>query len=304
MADQRGLEVQKILGKAVLDEREPWPKEMKIWPSDLGVALGPEFGGCPVEFYHKCRDAPRKPINPGQALMFSQGDYLEDQVVGLMRKYLPQHGWVVRSTQARHKEFGISGRSDVVIEEVSTGYTIVVDVKTKRGAAFQYLNEPKESNVLQVQFYVAEADADAGMLVYVDREGQNFMRVFMVERADERPEKAVEVLTEIRDADEPPPTLDLTISRRKNQGADSVYLKTPWQMNWCSLKTCVCKAALPKSPPGGIVAKVSNDGLVTATKGNDAWLPTVLALLRQQYPDEDLYAEGNLFEEEKADAGS
>lgn len=293
------VDIPEVLAQALFDQYESWDKDMKIWPSDLGIALGPEFGGCPVQFYHKCRNAPQKHPSPGQILMYKMGDLAEEYLIDLLRKYLPRHGWVVVGAQERCVANGISGRSDVRIQHVATGHTVVIDVKTKRGNAFQYLNEPKEGNVLQVQQYLMDEEnpADEGGLLYADREGQNFVRYFDVPREDERPAKAVSILESIRDADEPPPPVSLKINRRKNKGPDSIYLNKPWQMSWCNLKECRCLAALPKSPPDGIVAKVANDGLVTATEGNEQWLPQVLSLLREEYPDEEFSVDGDLYDE-------
>ena len=291
------LDLEKILADALAEEYESWDKEMRIWPSDLGIALGPELDGCPVEFWMRCRDEPRKKVSPGQMLMFKMGDLMEEYLVGLLERHAEAHGWRVISSQESREAFGIRGRSDVTLEHIVTGVRIVVDIKTKRGNAFRYLNEPKPGNVLQVQHYVAAADAVGGVLLYADREGQNFVRQFDVPREDERPEKAVEALTELRDNPIPPDFVPLRLKRRRNKGADSVYIETPWQMEWCSLKTCACREALPKAPPSGIAAKVGNDGLVTHTEGNEAWLRTVVRLLRAEYPDEKFHVDGDLFPE-------
>lgn len=295
--EDHALDVEAILTDALTQESESWAKDMKIWPSDLGLALGPEHDGCPVSFWHDCRNAERKPIPPGVMLMFRIGDLVEQYLIELLEKYGPAHGWEVVSSQERAEAFGISGRSDVILRHIESGYTVVVDVKSKRGNAFQYLNDPKPGNVLQVQHYIAGHDADAGGLLYADREGQNFVKFFDIPRQDERPEKAVQVLEEIRDADAPPPTIPLRLARRKNKGADSLYLNVPWQITWCKLKDCACAKALPGSVPDKIVAKVGNDGTVTPEKGYEKWFPLVLKLLREEYPDETFLVDGELFDD-------
>lgn len=305
MADARvppDLSLEQVLAEAILADRQSWPKAMKIWPSDLGVALGPEHDGCQAAFWHRCRDAEQKEISPGQLLMFKVGDLIHEYMVEMLRKHLPAHGWEVVDDEGRAEAFGISGRFDVKIRHIETGWTRVVDFKTKRGNAFQYLNEPKPGNVIQDQFYIAAEDADDGSLLYIDREGQNFVREFLVERADHRPATAVKVLEEIRDAEEPPPPVELTLKRVRNKGPDSIYLNVPWQITWCSLKHCPCAAALPGSVPDKIVAKVSNDGMVTPQEGYEKWLGLVLDMLVAQFPGEKFYVDGTLFQEEVSDA--
>lgn len=302
------MDLAAVLDKALLDEYEQWPKAMKIWPSDLGVALGHEHDGCQRAFYDKCRDAPRRDRTPGEVLMFKMGDLAETYLIGLLTKHLPAHGWRVVGTQTRCESFGISGRLDVEIQrdyalkprgrhpdgttdDVADGYKVVVDVKTKRGAAFSFLNEAKPGNELQVQCYLPARNADEGGLLYADREGQNGFRYFQIPREDHRPKKAVEILTAIRDSPTPPPTVGLKLKRVENKGDDSVYLNVPWQITWCDLKKCACKQALPKGTvPEKIVAKIkkpeSGPRVVTFTDDGKGWEEITLNLLRAAFPHE------------------
>jgi hypothetical protein len=174
----------------------------------------------------------------------------------------------------------------------------VVDIKTKRGGAFSYLNEAKPGNILQVQAYMKGENADFGSVLYVDREGQNFMREFDVPRADNRPEEAVRRLVSIRDNPIPPAPVGLRIVRNTNKGPDSFRVELPWQIGWCDLVTCACKKALPcKSIPKGIVGKLHPATAdlrepevprfeVHLTEEGEAVRSIVLDLLEKAYPDE------------------
>jgi len=271
------------------------PQKPRIRPSALGLALGPEHDGCQLSWWEQVHGAPVKEPSNGELLMFRQGDNLHEDLVILLMPSLMIEGWEIEGVEEEARFYGVTGTYDLKIRHRETGTTVVIDFKTKRGNAFRYLDEPKSGDVLQVQFYVAAEIADYGVLLYVDREGQNFVRQFEVERDDERVCTAIDTMRSIWESDEPPEPVGLKLSRRQNKGADSVYLKLPWQIEWCRLETCSCLASLPKTPPSGIVAKVKNDGLVIPTKGNEGWMPIVLRLLREEYPDEDLYVDQELF---------
>lgn len=274
------------LSSALKRRRQSWPKAMKIWPSDLGDALGPDYGGgCQLAYWHKCRDAETKDLSYGQLLMFMAGDAMHELVVDLLRDELPLQGWRVVAWEERTRKFGISGRLDIEIEHIESGARRVIDVKSKRGGAFRYLNEPKPGDVLQVQFYEAARESDGGDLLYVDREGQNGAVHFPVERNDARPEHAVQVLEEIRDSEEPPPPMTPTLARRKNKGPDSLYLNLPWQVEWCNLKKCPCAESCGKVPDG-IVAKVQADGELTFTKEGEPHRELIEALFEEMFADE------------------
>lgn len=295
--DTPPINLESVMEAAVRDKHESWPKNMRIWPSDLGVALGPEHDGCQREFWGKCRDLPRKELTVGSLLRFLIGDAIHEFVVEVLSDHLPSFGWRVIGYEERVEKFGISGRYDILIEHPESGVRLVIDVKTKRGGAFSYLDEAKPGDVLQVQQYIAATDAAGGILLYVDREGANFVREFKVERNDRRPEKAVETLTCIRDSDNLPPAVQLGISRRENKGPDSVYLKEPWQLSWCNLKECLCSKEFPRRVPDGIVAKLHTRDEETSevrfTDAGEGWEDVILDLLRSEYPNEDFFTVGS-----------
>ena len=286
------LDLERALGEHILESRKGWEKDGRIYASDLGLALGPDFAGCQVAFWHKCRNAPVKETNAGRHLMTQAGDLLHDWVGDAMKMALPMQGWRVVCLEERvtlsHDGEDIGSRLDILIEHMETGWRTVIDIKTKRGAAFGFLNEVKPADELQVQAYIKAKNADDGYVLYVDREGQNFVRAFHVERADERPEKAIEILKQIRDSETPPPCLKLGISVTENKGADSVYLKKPWQIEWCDLKVCACAAAFPHSDvPTKVVAKLhpaadTNLIEVRFTDAGEGWEEVIVDLLNEE----------------------
>lgn len=284
------VDLEKILTDEMLANRQSWDKDGKIYATDLGVALGPEHSGCPRAFWEKCHNAPRREPSAGEMLMWRMGELVEEEIIRLLKTALPKVGWELVGTQERVRQYGVSGRLDVRIRHVETGAIRIVDVKTKRGQAFGFLNEAKPDNVLQVQYYMDGTDAVGGDLLYVDREGQNFVRQFEVERNDARPRKAAEILESIRDNETPPAPCKAMLSRTVNKGPDSLYLKNPWQVEWCDLKKCPCRAAIGKVP-SGIAGKVSKKGGVKMSEGCEEFADTVLTTLRANYPDEDFFLE-------------
>lgn len=288
--DAPGIDLAEVLEAALLADYNTWDKNGKIYATDLGVALGPEHAGCSRAFYEKCRNAPRKKPTVGNILMFKVGDLVHEYMTKLLTAALPQYGWRVVAVEERTQAFGVSGRLDMEIEHIETGARIVVDFKTKRGAAFGFLNEAKPENVLQVQFYEAVRNAIGGILLYIDREGQNFVRQFEVPRSDRRPEEAARRLTAIRDSLDPPDPLAPRLKRVVNKGPDSLYLNLPWQVEWCDLKDCPCRKNCGPVP-SGICAKISKKGVVTMSEGAEQFAAQVMELLQRDYPDEDFYLE-------------
>jgi len=290
------LNLEECLEQFLMETRGGWDKNGKIYASDLGLALGPEHAGCQTAFWYKCRNAPTKDVNAGRLLLLQAGDLIHDWMGMALSRAVPAQGWRVISIEDRvyldHDDESIGSRLDVMIQHVETGWKTVIDVKTKRGNAFGYLDEVKPGDELQVQGYIKAADADDGWVLYVDREGQNFCRAFHVEREDHRPETAISILKEIRDADEPPPTLNLGIKITENKGPDSVSLKVPWQITWCDLKSCACANAFPyPNVPTKVLGKLhpskedENNVEVRLNELGVEWAEQIVTLLGVDYPD-------------------
>jgi len=287
-----------ILADAYLEARNQWPKKMKIFPSDLGGE------GCPVAFWRNCRDYPKKTPAPGELLMWAQGSNLEDEVGLKLALALAKTGeYLIVTPPAGEKQHrmefgGRRGKLDFLLRNTETGGYIVLEVKSKRGGAFSYLNEIAHNNLIQTRFYIAavcekyDTDDCSGIVIYVDREGQNFVRPFDVRRDDQSVLDSIEELETLRDGPEPPP-MEAVLLRRENKGPDSLVLKLPWQVGWCSQQECVCKSHIGSIPDGDIVCKQRDDGELIpinfkkgdtkaenrANKLFDMWSPVVAELL-------------------------
>lgn len=285
------LDLAAVMTEALRADAVPLQKQRErpslIRPSALGLALGPDHDGCVRALWEISRGATQREDTPGELLMFKAGNLLHDEMDRMLRGYLEGHGWRVLGTEMRVSAFGIEGDFDLLAEHIETGWRRVYDWKTKRGNAFSYLTEAKPGNVLQVQFYIAAADADDGVLGYIDREGQNFLRDFAVPRNDERPKTAVAVLEEVLASDTPPPCVTPSVAIRENKGADAVYINEPWQVSWCRLNECVCKKTLG-TIPSGIAGRVSNPDAgrirtVSVESGCEKFRPAIVKAARVKY---------------------
>ena len=221
--------------------------EKKLHVSDLAVSLeNPEDRKCPRQLWLRIHGAKKQELSAGKMLMFDNGQRLHDRVVELLRKGLPE-GWNVEGAEesvSQQLPEGLTGRYDCLLSGPKNTL-LVVDFKTLRGRAFSYLDKPKPSHELQVRTYAYALNASAGMILYIDREGQNYAKQFIIPRNDEQVKKAIEIAKSIVEGNIPPklkPSLDI----RENKGPNSVKLKEPWQCSYCEYRDVSCNGAVPR----------------------------------------------------------
>lgn len=247
--------------------RESRPRNGRIYVSDSSVTTA--GGSCKLAYWREHKGERKKKPTPGESLMFKAGHIMHDWIAEALRRELPWQQWRVIGVE-QYVDLGpeVSGRYDLMLRSAKTGHRVIVDIKTKRGNAFSFIDKEgaKEADVLQVQMYLLGApEADAGMVVYVDREGQNFGRPFAVQRDDDAARNAIAILRQLRDQDEPPDIVELDFWVKTNKGDDSIYLKAPWQTRWCNMEVCACASALRNRDPA--VAKFF-DASEKAKSGN------------------------------------
>lgn len=229
------------------------PRKKKLYASDMGSEA------CKLELWRKLRGYPQQAQTPGTTLMFQQGENLEEQVADIIAEALEATGvWTLVDRQTSVEYRGITGKLDILIRHRISGMLIVIEVKSKRGNAFQYLTEPKTNNLYQTLFYVEATSADAGILVYVDREGSNFMKPFDVLPNKKALDKVIDEALLILEDETEPDCLTARVTRNQNKGPDSLSIVYPWQVTWCRDKECPCKRAIGNLPTG-IVAKAKKD---------------------------------------------
>jgi hypothetical protein len=226
------------------------------------------------------------PKKPGQQWMLTQGNRIHDMLQDLFTKGAKEVvGMEVVGIETpvailSDDMHNWTGHYDLKVRLHNPGHEsreFIIDFKTVRGGAFRYLHEPKPANVLQVQGYLMADDCDRGMLVYVDREGQNFMRAFPVHRDDQSVLEAMRTIEAALSAAAPPPPVPIKVDVKptKTKG-DSIYVKEPWQTAYCDLgEGCHCKARFPGVFPSGIAAR-RQSGTVRIEPGVDSRWATLI----------------------------
>ena len=263
-----------VIDKGLRNQKDNW-EENKIHISDLAVSL--KDNKCPRQLWLRLKGAEKQQLTLGQMLMFDHGNRIHERLVDLIKHNLP-NSWEVAGVEQKVELDGITGRYDL---KLTGPKEIIVDFKTLRGRAFQYMEGPKEAHVLQVQSYMMATNIDNGLILYVDREGQNQAVQFEVERNDEAVKNAIEFTKSIANSNVPPKILKPKLNIKKNKGPDSVYLNQPWQCDYCEYQDVSCPGALkPEYRNLGIVAKLADS--LKMTKGNEALEEIVKNLLESE----------------------
>lgn len=202
--------------------------------SDLGTVID----GCPRQLWLRLNGAKSRTLRLGELLMFDAGQRIHDRMV----EALQLGGCSVIDSELETGYMGLTGRYDAKLD--IHGHITIADFKTMRGAAFKHLPGPKPSHVAQVRGYLAAEDADAGLIIYIDREGQNGIRVFDVSRDDEEVDSMVMKLKAIQ-GDERPPVLKPLLDLIERKNFKTVYVRQPWNCDYCRYIDVSCLGALP-----------------------------------------------------------
>lgn len=218
--------------------------------TDLAVTIGE---GCPRQLWLRLRGADKKSLTAGQMLMFWHGKRIHEDLTELLKAGLPRE-WEIIGVEVPMEFDGITGTADALIINRDTGEKLVIDYKTIRGRGFYFLPEDiaKPAHELQVQSYIYGLDkstgfsADGGLVLYVDREGQNSFQQRYVPRNDEVVKEAITEAWLIRDAKEPPPILEPIVFEGKPTKTKGVpvTIKQPWMCDYCSYQDVTCHGAL------------------------------------------------------------
>ena len=257
-------------------QKDDWD-ESKLHISDLAVAIGEK---CPRQLWLRLKGAEKKELSAGQLLMFDHGNRIHERLVEIIRQNL-NNGWQIQAVEKQVELNGVTGKYDTRLWNSTEGWEIIVDFKSIRGRAFSWLEEAKPAHVLQVQAYIMAADADGGLVFYVDREGQNQCKQFYVQRNDANVMGAISDTLAIASGHDPG-ILEPKLVIGKNKGPDSVKLEMPWQCQYCDYCGPSCPGALPpKMRELGIVGHISEEGFIPKTKDKEV-IAVVETLLEMQ----------------------
>lgn len=261
-AYKRGLELVKT-GKRHLNiyyVNETERNDTVLHISDLGYA----YDLCPRQLWLKLNSAERREKHYGEDIMFMRGDIIHIETAKILQYGLDDY-WTIKGIEVpvvlRICSYPIVGRTDMILRG-QKGEKIIVDFKTSRGGNFKYLDAegPGEEKKAQVRGYIGATAADYGILFFIDREGQNGIRQFYVERDNDRLRDDFAKIKKIKEKE--PEVLKPRLNVKINKGDNSIYLNHPWQCDYCDYLDVSCPGALPKEYRDikGIVAKEDKEG--------------------------------------------
>lgn len=257
-----------VLERGLRSEDDTWRKDV-VHVSDVArYGLPPEEDpGCALELWNRLRGAPRRPFTAGELLMFDRGHSLHERASELLLAGgIEKEGWHLRYRELSILQEAAAGRLGVVPDPLKDGTldielhggpagdaVLIYDYKTVRGNAFKYLPSqgPYGSHKAQVRVYAMARDADAGGILYLDREGQNFGYQAPVERDDDAVLAAAARTKAIAEATEPPPRLKPRLELKELKTQTSVYVREPHQCGRCVFRDFAC--------PGAMTAKARED---------------------------------------------
>jgi len=262
------------LEKALASKGDDWGK-LALHVTDLAVAIEGEDGKCKRQLWLRLNGAAEQPATLGKQLMFDHSHGIHERIVPMLKEGLKGTGWVLEHVELSLKGLlpeGVdSGRVDTVLRGPNHE-VIILDFKSVRGNAWQYLEQPKPAHVLQVQTYAEAYGADGAMILYIDREGQNGVKAFTVERDDEKVFHAVQVAAAIKSDVIGPERCKPVVKIRTNKGPDAVYLESGWRCDYCEFRDVSCEGSLlPHLRDLGVVAKRAADGSLTSNGNSEAF---------------------------------
>ena len=220
--------------------------------TDLAVTIGE---GCPRQLWLKLKGADKKQLSAGMLLMFWHGKRIHEDLTELIKNGLPAE-WEMSGVEVPMWHDEIAGTADCLLVNQNTGDGLVVDYKTMRGRGFYFLNdEPKPAHKLQVQTYIyilekmLKFSADGGLVLYVDREGQNAFQQFPVKRDDNAVKEAIIEAKLIRDMPKAPDILNPVAKQGKATKTKGIPITVamPWMCEYCDYINVSCPGALPYS---------------------------------------------------------
>lgn len=159
------IDVVKRVYKAIVD---PTMKEtrssMAMYPSSASVvANGVPHGSCLREGYYRWMQCVRdnRPADADMVLTAMQGEAQHIMLVGFLKSMVVDTQLVVLSAEQRFYDSDrlISGRSDIVLQDVSTGEMVGCDIKTVSDyAAGEACTQPRIKDLLQCALYLDQYD--------------------------------------------------------------------------------------------------------------------------------------------------
>jgi len=226
-----------------IDISDNWDESI-LHVSDLRFAAE----DCPRALKLRLMGKEKQEPTMGQIIMWRTGHVQEELAKRRIEVGLG-NGWAIaKGTFQKEKQLlqnlpdDISGQYDMLL----TGEKLcVIDIKTVRGGAFYWLDADgaRKGNIAQVQGYMHALGVNMGKLFYVDREGQNAVREFDVERNDKWVEESYEYLRSIRDTNVLPSLMPIKLIVKELKTQETLYMDYPFQCRYCEYNGVSCEGA-------------------------------------------------------------
>jgi len=231
-----------------------------IHASDAPVGLTNENQKCDRAFWYRLNDYERQDPTLGEKIMYDHGLRIQVRFSYLIRLGLPKSYSIAEIMM----QIDNSAESDLVLEDPDGEY-IVVEVKTLRGRAFKFLEEPRERHVLQCQSYMQKLDTQQGCVLYLDREGQNTPVQFTIDRNDDKVNSCIDHAKHVAKQEDMPDKLSFAdVKIKENKTVDNaVYVDMPWQCEYCKYRHIQCEGVVPREIQelSGIIGRIDEDGI-------------------------------------------
>ncbi len=189
----------------------------KYYPSEIGQCLRKAWFNIKMP----------KPVEPEVTKIFEAGNLFHAFIVEVLKSEKnPEIELVADEMPLKYKidEFEISGRIDDIIQLKYNGEKILIEVKSTK--SLDFLKEPSEAYIMQIQFYMHVTGIKKGAILYVEKNTLKSKAFFM----DYDPKIAEMTINRFRELHK-----SVTGNVMPEPEAKLIYKKR-WMCNFCPYK--------------------------------------------------------------------
>ncbi|MFW5902536.1 MAG: CRISPR-associated protein Cas4 [archaeon] len=161
----------------------------RYWPSEVGGCLRKTWFR-----YNKPKETP-----PDSLRHFEVGNMVHDFIAEVLRSKDNNDIELLKSElpcKLKRNNYIISGRVDDVILVKSEGKTWLIEVKSTKN--LKYCEEPKESHLMQLMFYMHSTGIHNGMILYLQKDNLQ-AKTFKVDYDEERVQEVLNRFDELHE---------------------------------------------------------------------------------------------------------
>ena len=189
----------------------------KYYPSEVGQCLRKSWFNIKMP----------KPVEPEVTKIFEAGNLFHEFVVEVLKSDKnPEIELVADEMPLKYKidDFEISGRIDDIIQLKYNGEKVLIEVKSTK--SLEFLREPSEAYVMQIQFYMHVTEIKKGALLYIEKNTLKSKAFFM----DYDPKIAETVIGRFKE-------LHSSVAGNSMPGPEAkLNYRKKWMCNFCAYK--------------------------------------------------------------------